>query len=264
LISTGGNLPLFEQPTCMIIIYILIHKLEYLYIEIRFFLRRMCNCPGDSRCFEKCVFRLKLLCLLVVMINKSRRGCLVAEEHLAVGTAFAVVEPEAFPSVALAFVVDAVFRFPSEGEFVVAVPSVEAELAVDSAFRFPFEGPFAVAVPSVEAELAVDSAFRFPFEGPFAVAVPSVEAELAVDSAFRFPSEGSVVAVDPFAVVDLVADLAFPFPSAEPFVVADPVALLELAHAPFVAASRAWCGFVVEAFDLEETAFDSLRAPPYS
>jgi hypothetical protein len=221
----------------MIIIYILIHKLEYLYIEIRFFLRRMCNCPGDSRCFEKCVFRLKLLCLLVVMINKSRRGCLVAEEHLAVGTAFAVVEPEAFPSVALAFVVDAVFRFPSEGEFVVAVPSVEAELAVDSAFRFPFEGPFAVAVPSVEAELAVDSAFRFP-------------------------SEGSVVAVDPFAVVDLVADLAFP--SAEPFVVADPVALLELAHAPFVAASRAWCGFVVEAFDLEETAFDSLRAPPYS
>jgi hypothetical protein len=223
----------------MIIIYILIHKLEYLYIEIRFFLRRMCNCPGDSRCFEKCVFRLKLLCLLVVMINKSRRGCLVAEEHLAVGTAFAVVEPEAFPSVALAFVVDAVFRFPSEGEFVVAVPSVEAELAVDSAFRFPFEGPFAVAVPSVEAELAVDSAFRFP-------------------------SEGSVVAVDPFAVVDLVADLAFPFPSAEPFVVADPVALLELAHAPFVAASRAWCGFVVEAFDLEETAFDSLRAPPYS
>jgi hypothetical protein len=223
----------------MIIIYILIHKLEYLYIEIRFFLRRMCNCPGDSRCLKKCVFRLKLLCLLVVMINKSRRGCLVAEEHLAVGTAFAVVEPEAFPSVALAFVVDAVFRFPSEGEFVVAVPSVEAELAVDSAFRFPFEGPFAVAVPSVEAELAVDSAFRFPYEG-------------------------SVVAVDPFAVVDLVADLAFPFPSAEPFVVADPVALLELAHAPFVAASRAWCGFVVEAFDLEETAFDSLRAPPYS
>lgn len=117
--------------------------------------------------------------MVAVLTNRSQRGCLAALLHLAVvGPAFAVVEPEAFPSGAEAFVADSACHCPF-----VAVPPGRAGLAADFAFHFPSEGAFAVA-----EEIAVDVACRPQPDRQIDAAVPSAVVRLLVDSAVLFPS----------------------------------------------------------------------------